>query len=140
MKRRIIGRAIATAGFIVFSLTAPPARSNGDNLEKAAHILEQQSRAGKGEFVTYLTGAAAAYRWAGARKDGNTSGLYCPPEAERLDGRTYAKVALTEYQRGKSEYASTPGYPLDVLALALLRGLQDKYPCPQEAPPPAAEK
>jgi hypothetical protein len=139
--KRIIGRAIAGAALGAIAFFAGPAWSNGDNLEKAAHILEQQSRAGKGEFITYLTGAAAAYRWAGTSGAGATAtGLYCPPADTRLDGGTYGKIALTEYQRGKSEYSSTPGYPLDVLALALLRGLQEKFPCPTEAPPPAAEK
>jgi len=60
-------------------------------------MLDQQSRAGKGEFVTYLTGAAAAYRWAGGTKEiGEAGSIYCPPSEAKLDGRGYAKIALQE--------------------------------------------
>jgi hypothetical protein len=107
------------------------------NLEKAAHMLEQQSRTGKGEFVTYLTGAAAAYRWVGVKSDiEGSASIYCPPTDAQLDGRGYAKIALAEYQRNKGEYAGLKDFPLNVLALALLRGLQERYPCRSEAQAP----
>jgi hypothetical protein len=111
-------------------LLAPHAASASGNLEKAAQMLDQQSRAGRGEFITYLTGAAAAYRWAGAAKDSGEAGpIYCPPADAKLDGRGYAKIALQEYQRKKGEYASVQDFPLNVLTLALMRGLQDRFPC-----------
>lgn len=90
------------------------------NLDKAANLLDQQSRRGKGEFITYLTGAAAAYRWAES---------YCPAPDAMLDGRSYGRIALEEYRRAKPEYAKLTQYPLDVLSLALLRGLETRYPC-----------
>jgi hypothetical protein len=103
------------------------------NLEKAVHLLEQQSRTGKGEFVTYLTGAAAAYRWANTTSsvDGRRR-IYCPPPDLALDGRSYGRIAIDEYKRAKSEYAKLPQYPLDVLSLALLRGLGQRFPCKSE--------
>ena len=94
------------------------------NLDKAANLLDQQSRRGKGEFITYLTGAAAAYRWAES---------YCPAADVALDGRSYGRIAVEEYRRAKSEYAKLPQYPLDVLSLALLRGLESRYPCKRAA-------
>jgi len=100
-------------------LLAHPAWSQ-NNLEKAVNILDQQSRSGRGEFITYLNGAAAAYRWAES---------YCLPSGTVLDGRSYGKIALEEYRRDKSQYAKLPQYPLDVLSLALLRGLEARYPC-----------
>ena len=110
-------------------LIASAASASG-NLDKAAQMLDQQSRAGKGEFVTYLTGAAAAYRWAGGTKEvGGASSIYCPPSEAKLDGRGYAKIALQEYQRRKLEYAAVQDFPLNVLALALMRGLQERFPC-----------
>jgi hypothetical protein len=118
-------------GLVVVCLVhANPSSAQPGNLEKAVHMLEQQSRTGKGEFVTYLTGAAAAYRWANttAASDG-MRGMYCPPVDLALDGRGYARIAVDEYKRAKSEYAKLPQYPLDVLSLALLRGLGQRFPC-----------
>jgi hypothetical protein len=115
---------------VVCLLNANASWAQPGNLEKAVHMLEQQSRTGKGEFVTYLTGAAAAYRWANstATSDG-MRGMYCPPVDLALDGRGYARIAVDEYKRAKSEYAKLPQYPLDVLSLALLRGLGQRFPC-----------
>jgi hypothetical protein len=121
-------------------LVANAVWAQGSNLEKAAHMLDQQSRAGKGEFLTYLTGAAAAYRWVGVKSDiEGSASIYCPPPDAQLDGRGYAKIALAEYQRNKGEYAGLKDFPLNVLALALLRGLQEKYPCRAEAQPPTVK-
>lgn len=100
---------------------AAPASAQSGTLEKAARILEQQAKRGRGEFITFLMGAASAYRWDG-------TGV-CPPPRATLEGRTYAQIALEEYRRDKSEYASLKEYPLDVLALALQRGLRARYPC-----------
>lgn len=100
-------------------LCAQPAWSQ-TNLDKAVNLLDQQARRGKGEFITYLTGAAAAYRWAET---------YCPPADAALDGRSYGRIAVEEYRRAKGEYTKLPQYPLDVLSLALLRGLETRYPC-----------
>jgi hypothetical protein len=126
----------AIAAFALFLANAAWAQGN---LEKAAQMLDQQSRAGKGEFLTYLTGAAAAYRWIGVKSDiAGSASAYCPPQDMKLDGRGYAKIALTEYQQRRSEYAGLHDFPLNVLALALLRGLQEKYPCRAEAEAPAA--
>ena len=36
---------------------------------------------------------------------------------------------MEEYRRAKDEYTKLPQYPLDVLSLALLRGLETRYPC-----------
>ena len=112
----------------LFVCTAASAQSS--RLDQAAQLLEQQSRRGKGEFVTYLTGAASAYRWSEAAQ-----ASYCPPASAQLDGRSYARLALQEYRRSRSEYAALSGYPLEVLSLALLRGLRHQYPCerPKEA-------
>jgi hypothetical protein len=87
----------------------------------SAFLVEQQAKRGKGEFITFLMGAASAYRWDG-------SGV-CPPPRATLEGRTYAQIALEEYKRDTREYASLKEYPLDVLALALQRGLRARYPC-----------
>lgn len=111
-------------------LLAPQAGWAQSRLDKAAQMLEQQARAGRGEFVTFLMGAASAYRWdsseapvAGAER------LFCPPPWHTLDGKSYAKIALEEYRRAKGEYAVLGEYPLDVLSLALQRGLRNRYPC-----------
>lgn len=98
-------------------------------LDQAAKVLEQQARRGKGEFVSFLIGAASAYRWAEGQGTGAT---YCPPEAP-LEGRRYASMALEEYKRGRSEYIKMSGYPLDILTLALLRSLRATFPCPEKA-------
>ena len=123
--KQVIGSVLAITLF-----AANAAWADGGNLEKAARILDQQSRAGKGEFITYLTGAAAAYRWAGTN---------CPPLDAQLDGRGYAKIALNEYQQKKGEYAGLKDFPLNVLALALMRGLQEKFPCRAEEPSAAVK-
>lgn len=125
--KRTVGMA-AVALFIASSASAQPG-----NLEKAARILEQQARAGRGEFITYLVGAAAGYRWASKETDGGMAGLYCPPANARFDGKAWGKIALEEYRRDKPRYASLDGeYPLSVFALALLHGLQSSFPCPSE--------
>lgn len=125
--KQFIGSVLAIIGLAFASAVC----ANGSNLEKAARILDQQSRAGKGEFITYLTGAAAAYRWAGAN---------CPPADAQLDGRGYARIALQEYQQKKVEYAGLHDFPLNVLALALMRGLQEKFPCRAEEPAPVVKQ
>ena len=134
----IVSSVFAIAGFAL--PVANAAWAQASNLEKAAHMLDQQSRAGKGEFLTYLTGAAAAYRWMGVKSDiEGSASIYCPPADAKLDGRGYAKIALEEYQRRKGEYAGLKEFPLNVLALALLRGLQERFPCGSEAQAPAVK-
>jgi hypothetical protein len=108
-------------------LTSPPAHAQA-RLEKAAQVLEQQARTGKGEFISFLIGAASAYRWS---EGAGTDATYCPPDTP-LDGRRYANITLEEYRRGKAEYMKISGYPLDVLTLALLRSLRAEFPCPTE--------
>jgi hypothetical protein len=135
--KRIIVRMLAVAGLAAM-LAAPSWAKEGD-LDKAAKILQQQARGGRGEFITFLIGAATAYRWAGtADVGGQASPLYCAPPDAKLDGRAYANIALQEYGRAKAEYQGMPEYPLTVLALALLRGLQDKFPCRSAGESPAA--
>ena len=108
---------------------APEAGAQG-KLDKAVQILEQQARTGRGEFVTFLMGAASAYRWDSAAPEGpGAERLFCPPPWHSVDGKSYAKMALEEYRRSKSEYAALSEYPLDVLSLALQRGLRARYPC-----------
>jgi hypothetical protein len=108
----------------------PQAASAAGKLDKAVQILEQQARAGRGEFVTFLMGAASAYRWDSAAPEGpGAERLVCPPPWHSVDGKSYAKIALEEYKRSKSEYAGLSEYPLDVLSLALQRGLRARYPC-----------
>jgi hypothetical protein len=124
-------RAFAGAAIALMCSLIPGHAWAQTNLEKAAHLLEQQSRNGKGEFITFLTGAATAYRWASTDAD---AGMYCPPPKLTLDGRSYAKIALEEYRRAKPEYAKLKDYPLDVLTLALLRGLREKFPCKSVVP------
>ena len=41
-------------------LTSAPAHAQA-RLEKAAQVLEQQARTGKGEFINFLIGAASAF-------------------------------------------------------------------------------
>ena len=132
--RRNSGKALAIASLaLACSLLAQKAWTQQKNLEKAAGILEQQSRTGKGEFINFLTGAATAYRWVGTNPDlGGPEPAYCPAPGLVLDGRSYAKIALEEYKRAKSEYSKVAEYPLNVLTLALLRGLRAKYPCKSE--------
>jgi hypothetical protein len=106
-------------------LTSAPTHAQA-RLEKAAQVLEQQARTGKGEFISFLIGAASAYRWS---EGVGTDATYCPPDTP-LDGRRYANITLEEYRRGKAEYMKISGYPLDVLTLALLRSLRAEFPCP----------
>ncbi len=109
---------------------AAPAFAQSSTLEKAARILEQQAKRGKGEFVTFLMGAASAYRWDSASSDGaDLARHFCPPPRDSLEGKTYARIALEEYRRDTREYSGLKEYPLDVLALALQRGLRARYPC-----------
>lgn len=127
--RRLIQAALGA--FMLLGLLAPQsAWSQSGKLDKAAQILEQQARAGRGEFVTFLMGAASAYRWDSSAAQG--AGLersFCPPAWNTLDGKGYARIALEEYRRAKPEYAALSEYPLDVLALALQRGLRSRFPC-----------
>lgn len=134
MKRIILG-ALATAALL---LTTAGAAAQPGTLDKAANILERQARAGRGEFITYLVGAAAAYHWANKNSDADTPALYCPTSDAKLDGRAWARIALEEYRRDKSEYADLQEYPLSVFALALLHGLQSKYPCSADNPAPSS--
>jgi len=134
--KRIIHRTLAIAGAAFLMAGSSAAQSS--TLDKAANILERQARAGRGEFITYLSGAAAAYRWAGTGGDTNNAAFYCPPSDAKLDGRAWGKIALEEYGRDKRQYGALPGYPLDVFALALLHGLQTRFPCPAPAPASAA--
>jgi hypothetical protein len=131
MKKRTIKRALRLAGAALLIASATSAHSG--NLEKAARILEQQARAGRGEFITYLVGAATAYRWVSSDNDVEKPALYCPPSDTRLDGRAWGKIALEEYRRDKTQYARLDEYPLSVFALALLHGLQSRFPCPPSA-------
>ena len=126
--------AIAAAAL----LTTGAAAAQSGTLDKAANILERQARAGRGEFITYLVGAAAAYRWMNKSSDADTPALYCPTSDAKLDGRAWARIALEEYKQNKSEYADLQEYPLSVFALALLHGLQSKYPCSTDDPASSA--
>jgi hypothetical protein len=111
-------------------LLAPQAGWGQSRLDKAAQMLEQQARAGRGEFVTFLMGAASAYRWdSSAPQVAAAERAFCPPPWHTLDGKSYARIALEEYRRAKREYAALGEYPLDVLSLALQRGLRSRYPC-----------
>ena len=135
--KRITLKALAVAGAVLLTTGAAAAQSAG-TLDKAANILERQARAGRGEFITYLVGAAAAYRWANKDSGEDPSPLYCPTSDAKLDGRAWARIALEEYRQNKSEYADLQEYPLSVFALALLHGLQSKYPCsPDDGPEPS---
>ena len=126
-----MGKTLAIASLALTCALLPrEAWTQQKNLERAVILLEQQSRTGKGEFINFLAGAATAYRWIGTNLDlGGPEPTYCPAPNVVLDGRSYAKIALEEYKRAKSEYSSLPEYPLNVLTLALLRGLRGKFPC-----------
>ena len=136
-------RAFAFAS-LLFACAVPQAGwAQQKNLEKAVGVLEQQARSGRGEFISFLSGAATAYRWISSETEGmGARQAYCPPPNRALDGRAYARIAIDEYRRARSEYAKVPEYPLQVLTLALVRGLAAQFPCkPQEAaavPGPAA--
>src|ERR1043166_1093495 len=131
---QILGRLALT--LLCFPL--PQAAAAAGKIDKAVQILEQQARAGRGEFVTFLMGAASAYRWDSTAPEGPPAErLFCPPPWHSVDGKSYARIALEEYRRSKSEYAALSEYPLDVLSLALQRGLRARYPCdagPQAKP------
>jgi len=126
-------QALALLALILPCLAAPQAAGAQGKLDKAVQILEQQARAGRGEFVTFLMGAASAYRWDSAPPEApegrGAERLFCPPPWHSVDGKSYAKIALEEYRRSRSEYAALTEYPLDVLSLALQRGLRARYPC-----------
>jgi hypothetical protein len=123
-------QALALLALTLPSIAMPQAAGAQGKLDKAVQILEQQARAGRGEFVTFLMGAASAYRWDSAAPEGpDAERLFCPPPWHSVDGKSYAKIALEEYRRSKSEYAALTEYPLDVLSLALQRGLRARYPC-----------
>ena len=123
-------QTLARLALTLLCLTLSQAALAGGKLDKAVQLLEQQARAGRGEFVTFLMGAASAYRWDSTAPEGaGAERLFCPPPWHSVDGKTYAKIALEEYRRSKSEYAGLTEYPLDVLSLALQRGLRAQYPC-----------
>ena len=123
-------QALALAALAVPCLALAPAAGAQGKLDKAVQILEQQARAGRGEFVTFLMGAASAYRWDSTAPEApGAERLFCPPPWHSVDGKSYAKIALEEYRRSKSDYAGLTEYPLDVLSLALQRGLRARYPC-----------
>src|ERR1041385_3521959 len=71
---QILGRLALT--LLCFAL--PQAAAAAGKIDKAVQILEQQARAGRGEFVTFLMGAASAYRWDSTAPEG--------PGAERGAG------------------------------------------------------
>src|SRR3954465_447945 len=111
-------QALALFALALPCLAAPQAAGAQGKLDKAVQILEQQARTGRGEFVTFLMGAASAYRWDSSAPQGaGAERLFCPPAWHSMDGKSYAKIALEEYRRAKSEYAALGEYPLDVLAL-----------------------
>ena len=116
--------------FLLAALFGAAPAFGQSRLEQAARILEQQVKRGKGEFVTFLMGAASAYRWDSAvSESADPARYFCPPPRDALEGKTYARIALEEYRRDTREYAAFKEYPLDVLALALQRGLRARYPC-----------
>jgi len=134
-------QALALVALTLACLALPLEAGAQGKLDKAVQILEQQARAGRGEFVTFLMGAASAYRWDSAAPEGpGAERLFCPPPWHSVDGKSYAKIALEEYRRSKGEYAALTEYPLDVLSLALQRGLRARYPCEagREAKPPSS--
>ena len=143
-------RALAFASLLFAFAQSQPGWAQQKNLEKAVGVLEQQARSGRGEFISFLSGAATAYRWISSENEGmGARQAYCPPANRALDGRAYARIAIDEYRRAKSEYAKVPEYPLQVLTLALVRGLATQFPCkapeaaavePIAAPIPAAQK
>ena len=134
-------QALALVALTLACLALPLEAGAQGKLDKAVQILEQQARAGRGEFVTFLMGAASAYRWDSAAPEAAAAErLFCPPPWHSVDGKSYAKIALEEYRRSKGEYAALTEYPLDVLSLALQRGLRARYPCEagREAKPPSS--
>jgi len=136
-------QVLALVALTLPCLAAPQAAGAQGKLDKAVQILEQQARAGRGEFVTFLMGAASAYRWDSAAPESpGAERLFCPPPWHSVDGKSYARITLEEYRRSKSEYTALTEYPLDVLSLALQRGLRARYPCdaggeasPAKSPP-----
>ena len=126
-------RTLRAALLVAVLAASSASAAQSGALDKAASILERQARAGRGEFITYLVGAAAAYRWANSNSDAGTPPLYCAASETKLDGKAWARIALDEYRRNRSEYAGLQEYPLSVFALALLHGLQSKYPCSSAA-------
>src|SRR5690242_1895251 len=123
----IILKTFAIAGSLLHTTAAAAAQSG--SLDIAGNILERKAKAGRGEVITYLVGAAAAYHWANINKHADKPLLYFPASELKLDGKAWARIALEEYRSNKSEYADLQEYPLSVFALALLHGLQNKYPC-----------
>jgi hypothetical protein len=125
-------RLVAAAVLVLVLLpSAPAARSEQARLDKAVDLLQQQSQTGRGEFIAFINAAGSAYSWANAELETKEAGqrLFCPPLGKSLTSRDYARIAVTEYKKAKHDYARRTEYPLDVLSLALLRGLQDTFPC-----------
>ncbi|HXM81761.1 MAG TPA: hypothetical protein VN929_07515 [Burkholderiales bacterium] len=125
-------RIVATAVLVLVLLpSAPAARSEQARLDKAVDLLQQQSQTGKGEFIAFINAAGGAYSWVNTELETKEKGhrLFCPPPGTLLTSRDYAQIAVIEYKKGKNEYAQRTEYPLEVLSLALLRGLQDTFPC-----------
>jgi hypothetical protein len=126
-----VARSVAAAVSALALLAAPSTRSEPARLDKAVSLLQQQSQTGKGEFVAFINAAGGAYSWVNAELETREQGhrLFCPPPGTLLTSREYAQIAVAEYKKGKHEYAQRTEYPLEVLSLALLRGLQDTFPC-----------
>ena len=125
-------RIVAAAVLVLMLLpSAPAARSEQARLDKAVDLLQQQSQTGKGEFIAFINAAGSAYNWVNAELETKDAGhrLFCPPPGKSLTSRDYAHIAVDEYRKAKHDYAQRTEYPLDVLSLALLRGLQDTFPC-----------
>ncbi len=125
-------RIVATAVLVLVLLpSAPAARSEQARLDKAVDLLQQQSQTGRGEFIAFINAAGSAYSWVNAELEIKDAAqrLFCPPPGKSLTSREYAQIAVAEYKKAKREYAQRTEYPLDVLSLALLRGLQDTFPC-----------
>ncbi len=125
-------RIVATAVLVLVLLpSASAARSEQARLDKAVDLLQQQSQTGKGEFISFINAAGSAYSWVNAELETKDAGhrLFCPPPGKSLTSRDYAQIAVAEYRKAKHDYAQRTEYPLDVLSLALLRGLQDTFPC-----------
>ena len=125
-------RIVATAVLVLVLLpSASAARSEQARLDKAVDLLQQQSQTGRGEFIAFINAAGSAYNWVNAELETKDAGLrlFCPPPGKSLTSRDYAQIAVGEYRKAKHDYAQRTEYPLDVLSLALLRGLQDTFPC-----------
>lgn len=102
------------------------------DVEIAVEELKAQRNAGSGIWITILSGAGTAYGMANAQlKYQGLTPLFCQPAQFILNPLNFADIVLGEFREEPKVYnlSQYQQYPMDVLTLALLRGLRKSFPC-----------